>query len=244
MQLGIVTLFPELFAPFFQTSLVGRAAQRGLLTVHLEPLRNHGLGRHRAVDDTPYGGGSGMLLRPDVVLEGIEAAERALGLERVERRILMTPQGSRFDQAMARSLAEVSSLLLICGRYEGIDERVRHFVDQQISVGDFVVTGGELPAMCLVDAVVRLHAGVLGNAASASEESFSAECSGQLEYPQYTRPASFRGHDVPAVLTSGDHEKIRAWRAERSRALTAERRPDLLVEPYSERACTKRQDPL
>lgn len=230
MRLGIVSLFPELFAPFFATSLVGRAVDRGVLTVHLESLREHGLGRHRAVDDTPYGGGSGMLLRPDVVVLGMEAAERALGLERAERRILMTPQGSRFDQAAARSLAPVSSMLLICGRYEGFDERVRHFVDTEISLGDFVVTGGELPAMCLIDAVVRLLSGVLGNAASATEESFSVECSGQLEYPQYTRPASFRGHAVPEILASGDHEKIRVWRTERSRERTQSRRPDLLLE--------------
>lgn len=228
MRLGIVTLFPELFGPFLATSFVGRAIESHTLRVHLEPLREHGLGKHRSVDDTPYGGGSGMVMRPDVVLAGVEAAERALGVERAQR-ILMTPQGKRFDQACARALASADSLVLICGRYEGFDERVRHFVDAEMSLGDFVVTGGEVPAMCLIEAVVRLLPGVLGNAESAAEESFSAVCSGRLEYPQYTRPASFRGHDVPEVLVSGNHERIRRWREERSLERTAERRPDLLA---------------
>jgi tRNA (guanine37-N1)-methyltransferase len=230
MRLGVVTLFPELFASFLATSFVGRAVELGLLTAHLEPLREHGLGKHRSVDDTPYGGGSGMVMRPDVVLAGIEAAERALGVERVERRILLTPQGAPFDQARARALSTVESMILVCGRYEGFDERVRHFVDAEISIGDFVVTGGEVPAMCVIEAVVRLLPGVLGNAESASEESFSPECSGRLEYPHYTRPAVFRGMAVPDVLVSGNHEKIRAWRAERSVERTAVRRPDLLAE--------------
>jgi len=234
MRLGVVTLFPELFAPFLATSFVGRAIESGTLKVHLEPLRAHGLGKHRSVDDTPYGGGSGMVMRPDVVLAGVEAAERALGVERVERRILMTPQGAPFDQAAARGLATVESMILVCGRYEGFDERVRSFVDAEISVGDFVMTGGEVPAMCIVEAVVRLLPGVLGNAASAVEESFSAECSGRLEYPQYTRPAVFRGLEVPEVLLSGNHEKVRVWRTARSLERTAERRPDLLHAPVSD----------
>ena len=228
MRIGVVTLFPELFAPFLTTSFVGRAIEGGSLVVHLEDLRPHGLGKHRSVDDTPYGGGSGMVMRPDVVVQGMEAAERALGLERVARRILLTPQGVRFDQAKARELASFESLLLVCGRYEGFDERVRHFVDDEISIGDFVLTGGEIPAMCLIEAAIRLIPGVLGNSESVSEESFSPVCGGRLEYPQYTRPVSYRGHDVPGVLVSGDHAKIRAWREARSLERTELRRPDLL----------------
>lgn len=172
-----------------------------------------------------------MVMRPDIVVQGMEAAERALGLERVERRILLTPQGARFDQTRARELARVESLSLVCGRYEGFDERVRYFVDDEISIGDFVLTGGEIPAMCVLEAVVRLLPGVLGNEDSLREESFSPACGGKLEYPQYTRPVSFRGHDVPEVLLSGDHAKIRAWRQARSLERTEARRPDLLASP-------------
>lgn len=233
-RVGVLTLFPELFGPFLQTSFVGRAIESGVLSVHLEQLREHGLGKHRSVDDTPYGGGSGMVMRVDTVVQGMEAAERAMNLERAERRILLTPQGTRFDQARARELSSVGSMLLICGRYEGFDERVRYFVDQEISVGDFVVTGGEVPAMCVIEAFVRLLPGVLGNTESASEESFSPECSGRLEYPQYTRPASFRGHDVPQILASGDHKKIRLWRDAQSVERTERRRPDLLTSAGSD----------
>ncbi|HET9932532.1 MAG TPA: tRNA (guanosine(37)-N1)-methyltransferase TrmD, partial [Polyangiaceae bacterium] len=167
-------------------------------------------------------------MRPDCVMEGIEATERALGVETPARRVLLTPQGARFDQSAARRMASYESMVLVCGRYEGFDERVRYFVDEEVSIGDFVLTGGEIPAMCVVEAVVRLLPGVLGNAESTSEESFSPVCGGLLEYPQYTRPASFRGHEVPKVLVSGDHAKIAEWRKEQSRLRTAERRPDLL----------------
>lgn len=228
MQIGILTLFPELFSAFAVTSFVGRAQASSTLKLHVESLRSYGLGKHLSVDDTPYGGGSGMVMRPDCVLAGIEATERALGSEPKARRVLLTPQGARFDQASARRMASYDSMVLVCGRYEGFDERVRYFVDEEVSLGDFVITGGEVAAMCVVEAVVRLLPGVLGNAESTSEESFSPVCGGLLEYPQYTRPASFRGHEVPKVLLSGDHAKIAEWRRQQSELRTAERRPDLV----------------
>ncbi len=229
MQIAIVTLFPELFAPFFATSLMGRAVGSGVVSVHYEDLRRHGLGKHLSVDDTPYGGGSGMVMRPDCTVAAMEAACAALGDGEPVHRILLTPQGKRFTQVEARRLAEKSRLCLTCGRYEGFDERVRSFVDEEISLGDFVVTGGEVPAMCLLEAVIRLLPGVLGNDDSAREESFSLECQGLLEYPHYTRPLSFRGLEVPEVLRSGDHAKIRRYREEQARLRSAARRPDLLA---------------
>lgn len=240
MRIGILTLFPELFGAFATTSFVGRAVTSSLLKLHVESLRPFGLGKHLSVDDTPYGGGSGMVMRPDCVMEGIEATERALGVDAPARRVLLTPQGARFDQAAARRMASYESMVLVCGRYEGFDERVRYFVDEEVSIGDFVLTGGEVPAMCIVEAVVRLVPGVLGNAESTSEESFSPVCGGLLEYPQYTRPASFRGHEVPKVLLSGDHGKVAEWRKEQSRLRTAERRPDLLPAAPAEAAKPRR----
>jgi len=231
MHIAVVTLFPELFGPFLELSFVGRAIASGALRVHLEAMRQHGLGKHLSVDDTPYGGGSGMLMRADTTVAAIEAAEQALACSVRPRRVLLTPQGARFTQAKARELAGHESLILICGRYEGLYERVRSFVDEELSLGDFVLTGGEVAAMCVVEACIRLLPGVLGNADSTSEESFSAQCGGLLEYPQYTRPVSFRDHEVPEVLRSGDHEKVRAWRAAASAERTRARRPDLLVDP-------------
>jgi tRNA (guanine37-N1)-methyltransferase len=236
MQVAIVTLFPELFAPFFATSLMGRATQNGVVSVHYEDLRQHGLGKHLSVDDTPYGGGSGMVMRPDCTVAAIDAACAALGPGEPVHRILLTPQGKRFTQADARRLAEKSRLCLTCGRYEGFDERVRSFVDEELSLGDFVVTGGEVPAMCVLEAVIRLLPGVLGNDDSAREESFSEECQGLLEYPHYTRPLSFRGLDVPEVLRSGDHAKIKRYREEQARLRSAERRPELLAERDARKA--------
>jgi tRNA (guanine37-N1)-methyltransferase len=228
MHLAIVTLFPELFGPFFATSFVGRAVANGATKVHLEDLRPHGLGKHLSVDDTPYGGGSGMVMRPDCTVKAMDAAELALAAPLRPRRILLSPQGARFDQAAARRLSELPGLVLVCGRYEGFDERVRFFADEELSVGDFVITGGEVAAMCVVEAVVRLLPGVLGNAESTREESLSPACGGELEYPQYTRPVSFRGFEVPEVLRGGDHAKIATFRAEQSRARTLRRRPELV----------------
>jgi tRNA (guanine37-N1)-methyltransferase len=230
MQVAIVTLFPELFGPFFATSLMGRAHGSGVVSVHYEDLRQHGLGKHRSVDDTPYGGGSGMVMRADCVMTAMDAACEALGPGEPVHRILLTPQGKRFTQVDARRLAQKSRLCLTCGRYEGFDERVRPFVDEELSLGDFVVTGGEVPAMCLLEAVIRLLPGVLGNDDSAREESFSEELEGLLEYPQYTRPVSFRGLDVPEVLRNGDHAKIKRYREEQAQQRSAARRPELVAE--------------
>ena len=231
MHAAIVTLFPELFASFLSTSLVNRAIRSGLLHVHLEELRRHGLGRHLSVDDTPYGGGSGMVMRVDCVVQAMEAAALALGGTAPPHRILLTPQGAPFSQAMAERCARREAMLFVCGRYEGFDERVRHFVDEEISLGDFVMTGGEVAAMAVIEACVRLLPGVLGNEASAREESFSHAQGRLLEYPQYTRPQDFRGLVVPEVLRSGDHARVHAWRQERTLERTRERRADLL-EPH------------
>ncbi len=229
MKVAVVTLFPELFGSFLELSFVGRAVASGALQVHLEPMRRHGLGKHLNVDDTPYGGGSGMVMRADTTVAAIEAAEAALGSTARPHRVLLTPQGAPFSQTGARSLAEREAMILVCGRYEGFDERVRHFVDEELSLGDFVLTGGEVAAMCVVEACIRLLPGVLGNTESISEESFSPVCGGLLEYPQYTRPVTFRDLEVPEVLRSGDHEKVRAWRSAASAERTRQRRPDLLV---------------
>lgn len=228
LRIAVVTLFPELFDAFGQTSLVGRAVRDGLLELSMTHLRKYGLGKHQSVDDTPYGGGSGMVLRVDCVLNAIEEAEATLGGR--AHRILMTPQGRPLSAPLARSFAEFSRLVLICGRYEGFDERIREHVDEEVSLGDFVLTGGEIPAMALIESAIRFRPGVLGNEDSVSEESFSPDLDGGLEYPQYTRPAEFRGQGVPAVLKSGDHEKIREWRGEQSIERTLLRRPDLVSE--------------
>jgi tRNA (guanine37-N1)-methyltransferase len=228
MRVDIVTLFPELFDTFLATSFVGRAMAGGQLTVRRKSPRDFGLGKHRSVDDTPYGGGSGMVMRVDVLVGCIEAldAEASEAKEPRARRILLTPQGQPFSQSVAARLAKEEAILLVCGRYEGFDERVRSFVDEEISLGDFVMTGGEVCAMAIIEATVRLLPGVLGNAESTREESHGEE--GLLEYPQYTRPADFRGQLVPDVLSSGHHAEIVKWRREQALARTIERRPDLL----------------
>jgi tRNA (guanine37-N1)-methyltransferase len=227
VHVEIVTLFPEVFRAYLEVGMIGRAVASGSLSVGLRDLRAHGKGRHLSVDDTPYGGGSGMLLRVDCVVECLEAAERDMG-ER-GRRILLTPQGERFHQKHAARLAGEPRLVLVCGRYEGFDERARHYVDEELSLGDFVMTGGELAALAVLDATARLLPDVLGNDESALEESHGDALGGLLEYPHYTRPAEFRGERVPEILTSGDHAKIRAWRLEQARARTAARRPDLAL---------------
>jgi tRNA (guanine37-N1)-methyltransferase len=228
MKVGVVTLFPELFGPFLETSFVKRAIAGGQLSVHLEELREHGLGKHKSIDDTPYGGGSGMVMRVDCVVSAIESAARALAVEPAPLAVLMTPQGERLTQSVVAELAREPALTLICGRYEGFDERTRDFVGREISLGDFVLTGGEIAAMAVIEACVRLLPGVLGNEASPSEESFSADWGGLLEYPQYTRPVEFRGRGVPDVLKSGDHARIAAWRREQALSRTRARRPDLI----------------
>jgi tRNA (guanine37-N1)-methyltransferase len=224
MQVNVVTLFPELFTVFSETSFVKKAISTEKLALRLEPLREHGLGKHKSVDDTPYGGGAGMVLRVDCVasaLEALEATGRA-------HRVLLTPQGKRFVQPMASELVSRGTVTLVCGRYEGFDERVRSLVDEEISLGDFVLAGGELAAMAIIEACIRLLPGVLGNEESASFESFSEENDGLLEYPQYTRPATFREQPVPEVLTSGDHGRIAEWRRSAALERTLLRRPELV----------------
>ena len=233
MRIDVVTLFPEMFEPFLATSITGRAISCGALTVGLKQLRDHGLGKHRAVDDTPYGGGSGMVMRVDCIVEALEAIDASLrGDDGAEpppaHRVLLTPQGARLDQRKVIALAERPRLALVCGRYEGFDDRVGRFVDEEVSLGDFVLAGGEVAAMAIIDAVARLLPGAVGNAASLLSESHSPEMDGLLEYPQFTRPAVFRGLGVPEVLTSGDHGKIAAHRRSEAERRTRERRPDLL----------------
>jgi len=222
VEFHIITLFPEMFESPFRAGMIGRAIDDGLIVLKAHPLREHGLGNYRQVDDAPYGGGSGMVMRVEPIASAIDAVNaQHPGLWR----ILMTPQGEVFDQSLARELAgRAPGLMLIAGRYEGIDERVRSIVDQEISIGDYVLSGGEIPAMTVIEAVGRLIPGVLGNPQSLDEESFA---DGTLEYPQYTRPEEFREMRVPEILLSGDHGKIREWRAAESKQRTARRRPDL-----------------
>lgn len=219
MQIDIVTLFPELFEAPLATSIIGRAAERDLVSFRLHDLREHGLGRHRSVDDYPYGGGAGMVMRPEPLFAAIEPL-RAAGATV----ILLDPAGERLSDALARELSGVAHLALVCGRYEGIDERARSLVDREVSIGDYVLTGGELPALVLIDAVVRLVPGVI-EAESHQGDSFAT---GLLEHPQYTRPESFRGLTVPAVLTSGHHAEVERWRRREALRRTVDRRPDLL----------------
>jgi tRNA (guanine37-N1)-methyltransferase len=235
MRVDVVTLFPELFQQFLETSFVGRGITGGQLRVRLRSPREFGLGKHKSVDDTPYGGGSGMVMRVDVLVETMESLDAGLPEgDPPARRILMTPQGRTFDQEAAARLAQCPAIMLVCGRYVGFDERVRAHVHEEISLGDFVMTGGEVAAMAIIEATVRLLPGVLGNADSTREESHAPD-TGLLEYPQYTRPADFRGARVPDVLASGNHAEIARWRREESEKRTSERRPDLLARWQSKR---------
>lgn len=228
MRVDVVTLFPELFGPFAAVSFVGRAIAGGQLVLRFRTPRDFGLGKHKSVDDTPYGGGSGMVMRVDCLVAALESLDADAPDGARAHRVLMTPQGARFDQKKAIELAKRPALALVCGRYEGFDERVRSFVDEELSLGDFVLTGGEVPAMAVIEATVRLQAGVLGNEESTVEESHSPDTGGLLEYPQYTRPAEFRGLGVPEVLKNGNHAEIAKYRAAESAKRTRERRPDLL----------------
>ena len=221
MKVDVLTLFPEMFAGPLDVSMVQRARNAGLLELSIHNLRNWTHDRHKTVDDKPFGGGPGMVLKPEPLFEAIEALAREN-----TRVILMAPDGQKFDQAMARQLATEQHLLFICGSYEGVDERVREaLLDLEISIGDYVLTNGGLPAMVVIDAVTRLLPGVLGHEQSAADESFSH---GLLEYPHYTRPAEFRGMVVPEILLSGNHAQIAKWRAEQAQRRTEQRRPDLL----------------
>jgi tRNA (guanine37-N1)-methyltransferase len=219
VRIDVVTIFPELFDLPLRTSIIGRAAEQSIVEFEVHDLREHGLGRHRSVDDYPYGGGAGMVMRPEPLFEAIEPL-RAAGAHVV----LMDPAGERLTDALARELAEQPRLALVCGRYEGIDERVRTLVDREVSIGDYVVTGGELPALVLIDAVVRLLPGAIQEA-SHEGDSFA---NGLLEHPQYTRPEEFRGMAVPPVLLSGHHGEVERWRRREALRRTLERRPELL----------------
>lgn len=261
MKITFLTLFPEMFAGPFEHSILKRAQAKGLLEVAFINIRDFGIGTHKVVDDTPYGGGVGMVLKVDVLHKAIEHAKKLVILERndneaiesqtkdptcppvpgegrrvsrsssfqddkKEKVILMSATGKTFHQATAKAFSKLDHLIIICGHYEGVDERVKQYIDEEVSIGDFVLTGGELPAMLISDAVTRLIPGVITEGAT-EDESFSNEA-GHLEYPHYTRPAEYEGKHVPEVLVSGDHKKIADWRKEKAHALTKKRRPDLL----------------
>lgn len=222
MRIDVVTLFPEFFTTPLSASLLGRAIERGICSVQLTNPRDFAADKYRTVDDVPYGGGAGMVMKPEPLFAAVES------LPTLEPRavLLMTPQGRPLTQAVLKELTGFAQLVCVCGHYEGVDERVReHLVTDEISLGDFVLTGGEIPALAIIDGVVRLLPGTVGNRESLQSESFE---SGLLEYPQYTRPADFRGWTVPDVLTSGHHARISQWRSAQQQLRTRERRPDLL----------------
>ena len=219
MKVDVLTLFPAMFAGPLDVSIISRARESGRLELAIHDLRDWTHDRHRTVDDEPYGGGPGMVLKPEPIFEAIEALTND-----TTQVVMLTPQGEPFGQPKARALSAYEHLLLLCGSYEGFDERIRTRVHHEISIGDYVLTNGALPAMVVIDAVTRLLPGVLGDDASSAEESFSE---GMLEYPQYTRPVDFRGMKVPEVLLSGNHAEIEKWRREQAAQRTTERRPDL-----------------
>ena len=227
MKFHVLTIFPEFFRGPFEHGVVGKACAAGLVGITVHDLRNWTKDRHRTVDDRPFGGGEGMVLKPEPLFEAVESIWPRRGAG--QKVILLSASGRRFDQQVARELAGLEEILLLCGRYEGVDERVaEHLADDELSIGDFVLSGGELAAAVVVDAVARLVPGVLGNEASAVEESFGAE--GLLDCPHWTRPAEFRGWPVPEVLLGGNHAEIRKWRRQAALAKTRRLRPDLLGE--------------
>jgi len=229
MQFEVFTLLPEIFPPYLESSILKRARQRGLIEVHVHNIRDYTHDRHHTTDDTPYGGGGGMVMKPEPVFEAIESV---LGFDPTQSQpplmpvILLTPQGRVFTQRVAEEFAGHERIALLCGRYEGVDERIREYlVTDEISIGDYVLTGGELPALSIIDAVSRLIPDVLGDPTGAEDDSHSM---GLLEYPHYTRPPEFRGWKVPDVLLSGDHAKIEKWRREQALLRTFNKRPDML----------------
>lgn len=223
MRIDVLTLFPEMFSGPLGVSMLGRAAENGLVQFQITNIRDFAEGKHKITDDYPFGGGTGMVMKPEPVFAAIDA----ITMDGGERPwiLLMTPQGEVFNQRMAAELSRKDRLAIVCGHYEGFDERIRTAVDQEISIGDYVLTGGEIPALVLIDAVCRLVPGVLGDELSATDDSFAM---GILEGPQYTRPREFRGMEVPDVLISGDHEKVRVWRRKEALRRTLLRRADLL----------------
>jgi tRNA (guanine37-N1)-methyltransferase len=227
LRIDILTLFPRMFEGPFAESIIRRAADRGVVSIEIHDIRDFALGRHRVVDDYAYGGGPGMVMKPEPIAEALSTVRSSS--EEPGFAVLLTPQGRSFNQSIAQEYAAKSSLIFICGHYEGVDERVRSLVDDELSLGDFVLSGGEPAAIAVVDAVARLVPGVLGSEESLSEESHAA---GLLEYPQYTRPPNFRGQEVPAILLSGNHQEVARWRRLQSILRTSQRRPDLLPQAH------------
>jgi tRNA (guanine37-N1)-methyltransferase len=225
MRIDIISIFPGMFAPVLNESMIKRAQEKGKLLLVIHDLRDYTTDKHSKVDDRPFGGGSGMVMMADPIFRAVAAIKKA-AKQKKTKVILLCPQGNTLTQARAKKLSGVKHLILICGHYEGVDERVRqHLADEEVSIGDYVLTGGELPAMVLVDSVVRLLPGVLGDKNSLNFESFEGNL---LEYPQYTRPADYKGLKVPDVLVCGDHTKIELWRRQQALTRTTDRRPDLL----------------
>ncbi len=226
MRIDIVTIFPGMFEPVLNESIIKRAQNKGKVKIHVHNLRDYSCDKHKKVDDRPFGGGSGMVMRPEPIFNAVEDIKLKTKSKKLKV-ILLCPQGEKLNQKIAKRLAKYKHLILICGHYEGIDERVRQYlVDEKISIGDYVLTGGELPAMVLVDCLVRLIPGVLGNKNSLNFESFAGNL---LEYPQYTRPANYRRMKAPAILLSGNHKKIAQWRQNQAFKRTKKIRPDLLT---------------
>jgi len=227
MKIDILTLFPDMFRSVLGESMLKRAQTKGLLKVNVHDLRDWTSDRHRTADDKPFGGGPGMVMKIEPVFLALKYLEKGLrGKGKAVRKILLTPQGKKLEQGEVKRLAKYKNMILVCGHYEGLDERVRSLVDEEISIGDYILTCGELPALVLIDAMARLIPGVLGHNESIKNESFEG---GLLEYPQYTRPAVFEGMAVPEVLIGGDHKKIEKWRKSQALKRTSERRPDLLT---------------
>lgn len=230
MEISILTLFPEMFQGPFSCSIIKRAVEKQLIKINFVDIRSFGLGKHKIVDDTPYGGGDGMLLRVDVLEKAIEETKKKNLDKKSQKVVLLDPHGKTFNQKKAKSFSNLKHLILICGHYEGVDVRIDNFIDEKISIGDFILTGGEIPAMLIIDAVTRLISGTIKKG-SAKIESFSP-ClpagKAYLEYPQYTKPQVYKNYPVPKILLSGDHKKIEEWRKEQSVKQTQIYRPDLL----------------
>jgi len=228
MRIDIITIFPKMFEPVLNESIIKRAQNKGKVKIYVHNLRDYSLDKHKKIDDRPFGGGSGMVMRPEPIFRAVETLRLQTPDSRLQTKvILLCPQGEKLTQKVAKKLAKYKHLILICGHYEGVDERIRKYLaDEEISIGDYVLTGGEIPAMVLVDCVVRLMPGVLGDKNSLNFESFKDNL---LEYPHYTRPANFRGMKVPVILLSGDHNKIEIWRRKAALKRTKQRRPDILI---------------
>jgi tRNA (guanine37-N1)-methyltransferase len=232
MKITILTLFPEMFAGPFDHSILKRVKEKGLIQIEFVNMRDFGIGTHKMIDDTPYGGGVGMVMRVDIIHQAIQHAKKTFSQQYNNETmkqwvVLMTASGKPFKQSLAKAYSQLDHLILICGHYEGIDDRIKHYIDEEVSIGDFVLTGGEIPAMLITDAVTRLIPGAITEGAT-EDESFSRRDEVLLEYPHYTRPQSYDNQEVPEILLSGNHKKIEAWRKEQAIAKTKKVRPDLL----------------